>query len=515
MERAIQRSRLDGERRPVNAASTAEMVARWAAQTPDAPAIIHGARTLGFGEVLARAALVADRLAEAGVGEGDRVALWVDRTPDVLCAGLGIWLARCAYVPIDPSYPHDRVRAILDAATPALLVHDGDAPGRRPPDTARPFDVAQALAAEDRRRPERPRLPESGDAAYVIFTSGSTGVPKGVVVEHASVVNYVTWCGSRIAASGSGAPLFGNMGFDHAVTPWWVPLAHGRPVELIAGTWDQAALWAPRADRWSFLKMTPSHARLFERLAEPDYGAVTESLMLGGELLRPELIEQLAERLAGVRILNHYGPTETTVGCCVREFTADDVPGTLSVPIGRPVWNARAYVVDDELRLVRPGEPGELVMAGASIARGYLHADERQRFIDEGEVESGEPGGRAYRTGDVVELLPEGELGFLGRVDDQFNIGGYRIEREELRRHALSVPGISEAAFEVVEGDVDVVRATVVADPGADCDEVARAVRRTMREALPAAVVPKAVDVVDRLTVNANGKLDLRVADRA
>ncbi len=491
------------------------MVARWAARAPDAPAIVHGELTIGFAGLLDCAERIADRLTEAGVGPGDRVALWADRTPNVVCAGLGIWLARCAYVPIDPSYPHDRVRMILDAADPALLAYDGDAPGKAPPETARSFDIAEALEAEDRRAPGPPQLPERDDAAYVIFTSGSTGVPKGVVVEHGSVANYVAWAGAAMVRSGSGAPLFGNMGFDHSVTPWWVPLAHGKPVEVIAGTWDQAALFAPRAERWSFLKLTPSHARLFERLSQPDYRAVAECLMLGGELLRPELIAQIGERLAGVRIINHYGPTETTVGCVTREFMAGDVPGDVSVPIGRPVWNARAYVVDEELRLVRPGEPGELVMAGASIARGYLQADERERFIDESEVEGAEAGGRAYRTGDIVELLPSGELSCLGRFDDQLSVGGFRTEREELRRHALSVPGITEAAFEVVPGDVEVVRATVVADPGVDRHEVARALRRRMRESLPAAVVPKSVDVVDRLTVNSHGKLDLRAAERA
>lgn len=487
-------------------------MARWAARTPDAPAIVHGELTVGFHDFYERAVRIAGRLTELGVGPGDRIALWADRTPNVLYAALGAWFAGAAYVPIDPTYPHDRVRTILELGDAAVLAYDGDASGKSPPEAAGSLDIVEAL--EPRGPDPRPRAPDAADAAYVIFTSGSTGVPKGVVVEHRSLANYVSWCGSVVAGSGAGAPLFGSMGFDHTVTSWWVPLAHGKPVEIVAGTWDQAALFAPRSERWSFMKVTPSHARLFERLSQADYGAVTERLLFGGEMLRPELLEELADRLVDVRLVNHYGPTEATVGCCWNEFALDDVRGLRSVPIGRPVWNSRAYVVDDRLRAVGPGEPGQLVIAGAAVARGYLHGD-GDRFIDESELEEGEPGGRAYCTGDVVELLPDGNLTFLGRVDDQLNVGGHRVERAELRRHALAVPGISEAAFDVVEGDVDVVRATVVAEPGVDPADAAKAVRRALRETLPAAVVPKFVDVVDELAVNTHGKLDLSGAGRA
>jgi len=480
------------------------MVAAWAHRTPNAPALCQGEVAVGFRDLYNRALCVADRLTKLGIAPGDRVALWGQRTPGVVCAALGTWFAGAAYVPIDPTYPRNRVRTILQLADPAVLAYDGEGDSPPPPDTGASLDVAHDLEP----RASRPRLSEASDTAYVIFTSGSTGVPRGVVVEHRSLANYVTWCGAIAAGSGSGAPLFGSMGFDHTVTSWWVPLAHGKPVEIIAGTWDQAALFAPRSRRWSFMKVTPSHARLFERLSQADYGAVTERLLCGGEMLRPELLEQLGDRLAGVRLVNHYGPTEATVGCCWKEFRLDDVRGRSSVPIGRPIWNTRAYVVDEDLRAVAAGASGQLVVAGAAVARGYLHGD-GGRFVDESEVEGGEPGGRAYCTGDVVEQLPDGDLTFLGRIDDQLNVGGHRIEREELRRHALAVPGIAEAAFRVVEGAVDAVHATVVAEPGAEPSDVARAVRRALRATLPPAVVPKSVEVVDRLAVNSHGKLDL------
>ncbi len=481
------------------------MVAFWAQRTPDAPAIRDGETVICFSDLCGCALGVAARLQQLGIGPDDRVALWAQRTPAMISAALGTWLAGAAYVPIDPTYPQDRVRTILRFAQPATLAYDGKGGGPAPPDTSALLDVSHEHATGVVRRHVPPG---AADAAYVMFTSGSTGVPRGVVVEHRSLANYVAWCGAIVAGSGSGAPLFGSMGFDHTVTSWWVPLAHGKPVELVAGTWDQAALFTPRSKRWSFMKVTPSHARLFERLSQGDYGAVTERLLFGGEMLREDLLEQLRERLADVRLINHYGPTEATVGCCWKEFGLHDLHGRASVPIGRPVWNTRAYVLDEDLRAVGAGESGQLVVAGAAVARGYLDGD-GGRFLDEAELEGGEPGGRAYRTSDVVELLPDGDLVFLGRLDDQLNVGGYRIEREELRRHALAVPGIAEATFHVVEGDVDAVHASVVAKPGTDSDEVTRALRRALREALPSAVVPKTVAVVDDLALNTHGKLDL------
>jgi D-alanine--poly(phosphoribitol) ligase subunit 1 len=480
------------------------MVASWAQRTPDALAIRDGEMAISFHDLCASALRFAAQLEHLGIGPGDRVALWAQRTPAMVSAALGTWLAGGAYVPIDPTYPQSRVRTILRFAQPAALAYDGRSGGPAPPDTGALLDVSHEHATGVARR----HVPGAADVAYVMFTSGSTGVPRGVVVEHRSLANYVAWCGSLVAGSGSGAPLFGSMGFDHTVTSWWVPLAHGKPVEMIAGTWDQAALFASRSERWSFMKVTPSHARLFERLSQGDYGAVTERLLFGGEMLREELLEHLRERLVGVKLINHYGPTEATVGCCWKEFGLHDLRGSGSVPIGRPVWNTQAYVLDEELRAVAVGEPGQLVVAGAAVARGYLDGD-GERFFEGSEFEGGEAGERAYCTGDVVELLPDGDLVFLGRLDDQLNVGGYRIEREELRRHALAVTGIAEATFHVVEADVDAVHATIVTKPGTDADEVTLALRRALREALPSAVVPKTVAVVDRLTLNAHGKLDV------
>lgn len=498
---------LSGLARPLPGDSIVALVHERAAATPEALAVESPRERLGYRELVERSAGIAALLAEAGVGPGDRVALWACRSAWMAAAALAVMELRAAYVPIDPTYPEERVTAILAGASPAVLLRDGGDPSPLPPQGgAVPIlDVteARALARAPGREPARP-----DDVAYIIFTSGSTGAPKGVMVEQRSLVNYVAWCQHAMGPVGAGAPLFASMAFDHVITCLWVPLCTGTPVVLVPTLWDQAVLVAKRPERYTFLKITPSHVRFFERMGQPDYAALTYLLMFGGERLDPGLLDRLGERIRGIRLMNHYGPTEATVGCCFHEFDVASVRSLPSVPIGRPVWNSRAYVVDEQLRSVAPGQPGELVIAGRCVARGYLgRPDETAlRWLDEREL-GGPAGERAYRTGDVVEQLPSGALVYLGRRDDQIKIAGHRIELGEVRRHALAVPGVEDAAFQVVPGDVEALEAFVVAqqpDPA-----LPGRLQEALGRVLPAAAVPRSVQVVRALAFNAHGKLDL------
>ncbi|MFB6887864.1 amino acid adenylation domain-containing protein [Kitasatospora sp. NPDC056327] len=507
---------LAGPVRPVAADSVVGLVHRHARERPDAPALIHGPETWSFGRLWRRTLELAAGLAEAGVTEGGRVVLWADRSPSVVAAALAVMALRAAYVPVDPAFPAQRVEAVVAGSDPVLLLHDGAADTIQPP----PLPVARLDVAElpAPRAVPLPEPPRAGDIAYVIFTSGSTGVPKGVLVEHGSLVNYALWCaamtGLADGAAGpgeGGSPLFGSLGFDHAVTSLWPALAVGRPVTLLAGVWDQRTLFAARPRPYTLLKVTPSHLRFFERTARPAYHGATRLLMFGGEALDPALIASAGERLAGVRLMNHYGPTEATVGCCFNEFDPEAVRGLPSVPIGRPIWNTRAYLVDEQLRPARPGRPAELVIAGAGVAAGYLGRPAGDPFLDEAEL--GGPAGRAYRTGDRVELLPDGTLLYLGRADSQLKVSGYRVELGELRRHALAVPGVGDVAFDIVAGAVESLEAYLVLDgAGAvrtDGETAVREVRRALAAALPPALVPRRVLAVPELVLNVNGKCDI------
>ncbi|MEV1025791.1 amino acid adenylation domain-containing protein [Streptomyces sp. NPDC050264] len=500
-------SSVSGAVRPVADASVVHMIARHARTRPDAVAVRSAQQTYTYSALWHRTLVVAAALEEAGVGAGDRVALIAARTPDTVVGALAVMALGAAYVPIDPEHPGERTAAVLAGSAPSALLHAGSGTADLPAPRIPFLDIADL---PDANAPDRlAALPGPEDIAYVVFTSGSTGTPKGVRVPHASLANYVSWCGELVGGDGTGSPLFGSLGFDLAMTSLWVPLAQGRTVVTVAGLWDQQTLFGERPRPYTFVKMTPSHARFFDVLAEPPrYDRVTRLLMFGGEGLDPALIASLGDRLDGVRLVNHYGPTETTIGSCAFSFDRTTVPSTPTVPIGRPAWNTRAYVVDDQLRPVPRGSAGELVIAGRAVAAGYLGPQPSgNRFIDEAEL--GGPAGRAYRTGDVVELRPDGTLLYLGRGDDQLKVNGHRVELGELRHHVLSVPGVADAAFDIVRGPVDTLELFVRPTGAGGPADLATVVRSALARVLPSALVPEDVYAVPEIVVNANGKCDV------
>jgi amino acid adenylation domain-containing protein len=492
---------ISGERHRLTTSSIVELMHTHALATPAATALEYGTATWSYRRLWDRVLAVADALHETGVRPEDRVVVVAHRTPDTVAAAIAVMALRAACVLIDPQHPEERISAVLAQARPAAVVGDGPLPFR--PSGAPGIDLTgvPTVAAP-------PRRPPSGhDIAYIVFTSGSTGAPKGVRIAHRSLLNYVSWCGSLVGASGIGSALFGSLGFDLALTSLWVPLAMGRRVVLTRGLWDQRALFGRRTEGYTFLKMTPSHARFLEQLAElPDYASTTDLLMFGGEALDPALIAGLGRRAP--RMINHYGPTETTVGCCAFAFDRATVPDLPTVPIGRPAWNTDAHVLDDRLRPVPPGVPGELVIAGQGVAAGYL-GQTSDRFLDAPEF-----GGRAYRTGDIVEVVEVAGrpvLLYLGRQDDQLKVSGHRIELGELRHHVLAAGDVAGVAFHVVREEVDGLEAFVVpADPAADRGELAQAVEAALRRAVPEALVPQRIHVVPRLVLNGNGKCDIQ-----
>jgi amino acid adenylation domain-containing protein len=495
---------LAGPVRPLPARSVPELIHFWARTGPQRPALTGPAGTTTFGELWSQATGTALLLAEAGVEPGDTVAVWAARTPGTVVAALAVMLCGAAYVPIEPSHPDGRCQAVIDAATPRLLLADPRSPVEPPAGLA----VARAALAETPARgggARRP-FPRAGDLAYVVFTSGSTGEPKGVMIEHRSLVNYVSWCADVVGPAGYGTPLIASLGFDLALTSLWPQLARGGPVLVCGGVWDQKVIFGWQREPFSYAKVTPSMMRFFERTARPDYTAFAELLIIGGEILEPQFARDIADRAAGVRLINHYGPAEATIGCCYHEFTSRSIPSLPSIPIGRPVWNTRAYVAGESLEPVGAGQPGELVIAGPGVARGYLNGDPGGAFVDEADL-GGQPG-RAYRTGDYVELLASGALLFLGRRDDQFKVSGHRVTLAELRRVALRAAGAADVAFHVVTGGQERLAAFVVpADPGAAPGLAAR-VRVELGALFPAAVVPTRVDVVPEIVMSPNGKCD-------
>jgi amino acid adenylation domain-containing protein len=474
---------------------------------PGAVAIESDGSVTTFGALWRRSLVIAAALREMGVRQGELVGVVARRTPESIAAMVAVMAVGAAYAPIDPTNPAGRVRLILQQVDPRFVLWDGtgDAdctfgyPGVDTSALPEPSPAAVAGAC---------REPRPEDVAYVVFTSGSTGLPKGVQVEHHCLVNYLGWAEGHVlpAAGGAACPVFASMSFDLALTTLWVPLAHGRTIVLLESSWTYAGLVARRARPYDFVKATPSHFRLFERMLRPDYRAVARRLMIGGEPLEPALLKAMGERLDGVPVVNPYGPTETTIGCFAHRSEVRDLPDLPTVPIGSPAWNTGAYVLDERGEPAPVGGHGELVVAGEGIARGYLTGD-GGRFLDDPAF-----GGRAYRTGDIVEVLPGGLLLHLGRADGQLKVNGHRFEEAELRRHALTLPRVADAAFDIIRGGtLDLVEAFVVFDRlGSGPVPSEREIRSGLATLLPPELVPRRVHVVPEIQVNANGKRDVR-----
>ncbi len=496
-------------------------IANHARTRPDAPALISGADQPPetYAELWDHASRLAVSLADAGVGKGDQVAVWATRSEPVVAAAVAAMGLGAAYLPIDPTYPAARVRRILEVGKPRVMVcADPDALVGSLPKGVPALDVHAGPTSAPALDPvTAPR-----DVAYTVFTTGSTGLPKGVLVGQRALWNYLGWARELTSFEADDAtPCFASLGFDHAVTCLWLPLMAGGAVQLVPDSWDPRPWLAPRERPFAFIKITPSHVRLFERIAHPDFRAVTRCVMFGGERLDAALVASLGDRLDGVRLLNHYGPTEATVGCTAYRFDRASVPAEGALPIGLPCWNSRAYVVDEDLRPLPAGEEGELVLAGACVADGYLGgADaDRARFLDEAAISGaqGPPESRAYRTGDRTSIA-DGVLHYRGRLDEQVKVRGHRIEIQEVHDLAVAVAGVHQAAVAVKKeglGDLELfvvpdhpAEGTGAAKTTPDRAKLVAAVLEHLRAFLPAAAVPRTVWVVPQLVTNAHGKWD-------
>ena len=505
---------LAGKAAELPAGTLVDLVAGHVASRPDATAVAGDGPVQTYAELWRHAGRMAAVLADAGVGPGDQVAIWATRTAPVVAAALGVMALGAAYIPIDPTYPAARVRRILEVGRPKVMVcADPNALAGSLPRGVATVDTHEG----PREGADLAPVADQDQIAYTVFTSGSTGLPKGVLVGHRALVNYLGWARELTGFEPEDStPLFASLGFDHAVTCLWLPLMVGGSVQLVADSWDPRPWITPRDHPFAFVKITPSHVRLFERIARPDYRAITRTVMFGGERLDAELVASLGDRLDGVRLLNHYGPTEATVGCTAYPFerasVAEDADVTGVLPIGTPVWNSRAYVVGEDLAPVPLGGDGELVLVGDCVAAGYLGGDDedRSRFFDGSQIAAGESA-RAYRTGDLCTVR-DGTLHYLGRLDEQVKVGGYRIEIQEVRSLVLSVPGVAHAAVTVAPtgaGGMARLELFVVAAEGAGADLVTRVLER-LRAELPSAAVPERVHLVPNLVVNAHGKWDVQ-----
>lgn len=490
---------------PPDFATVPEGVAAWAVDRPDAVAVSSDGTDVTYRELDRAADRVAAALRARGVGPGTRVGVCLPRSAELVVVLLGVLKAGAAYVPMDPEHPADRLRHIAaDADLTAIVAADPIPAGRDTP-TLRPADLLDGggtTAVPQRAGPD--------DPAYVIYTSGSTGRPKGVVVPHRNVVSLLAATRDRFAFGPDDTwTLFHSAAFDFSVWEIWGCLTTGGRLvvvpSLVARSPDEFADLL-RRERVTVLNQTPT---AFGQLAGADVrGLALRLVVFGGEPLDTRTLTGWFDRVpeSACRLVNMFGITETTVHVTAEELGRRSALDA-SRSVGRPLPGWSVVVRDARGRVVPVGVPGEIVVGGAGVARGYHGRPDltAQRFRD-----------GAYRSGDLGRLRPDGGLDHLGRLDDQVSVRGHRVEPGEITAVLLEDPLVTAAAVTAEEHPEDGTRlhAFVVAPEGVDPLEVRRRAART----LPHYMLPATVTRVPRLPSTGNGKLDvaaLRALPRA
>ena len=503
-----------------------------AREAPERIALSTPKEPISYGELDTRSDRLASHLVKLGVGPDILVGLCARRSPEAIVGMLGILKAGGAYVPIDPSYPAERIGYLLADCAAPIVVAAKDASevigGRHAAVVWIERDeVAVGPGARELDRGKRPSEAAGGNLAYVIYTSGSTGKPKGVTVEHRNVVRLFeqtapwfhfdhrdTWA------------LFHSLSFDFSVWEIWRALLYGGRLVLLPETTARSPallISLLRSEQVTVLNQTPSafHQLLTVMCSGKDgecstLGLALRLVIFGGERLQPQMLAPWIERHGDRRpaLVNMYGITETTVHCTHRRITAADLEPNGVSPIGVPIPDLRLYLLDGNGKPVPDGVPGEMYIAGGGVARGYLNRPEltAQRFVP---AAAGLGEERLYRSGDRVVRLPGGELAYLGRMDDQLKVRGYRIEPGEIEHCLSQLPDVARVVVvprDFGDGDMRLV-AYLLPAPRLPTSEragrqLATAAERHAQAKLPRHLRPSVYKVVSKIPITPQGKVD-------
>jgi myxalamid-type nonribosomal peptide synthetase MxaA len=493
------------------AARLHELFEAQAARTPDALALVHGDQRLSYLDLNARANRLAHALGARGVGPEDRVALCLERSPELAVGILGILKAGGAYVPLDPAYPKARLAAALADSGAVLLVTEERLAAALP--TGIPALLLDRDASDLAGRPDHdpPPVGDAENPAYVIYTSGSTGTPKGVVVSHRNAVHSTLARHAWYPEPVRGFLLLSSVAFDSSVAGIFWTLSQGGALCLPAEDRyrDVLALAGLIArERLTHLLCLPSlHALLLEYAAAGRLASLRAAIV-AGEACSPAVVAKHRERLPHARLYNEYGPTEASVWCTACRLDGPAADPARPVPIGRPIPNTQVYLLDARLNPVPVGVPGELYVGGEGVTRGYLHRPEltAERFVPNPWAEPA--GGRLYRTGDWCRHRADGEIEFLGRVDHQVKLRGFRIEPGEIEARLRRHPGVLDAAVVVRADTPGLERLVAYVASTEEPPPAPESLRNFVAETLPDYMVPAACVVLDRLPLTPNGKLD-------
>lgn len=485
---------------------------------PDRTAVVCEANRLSYLELDRRANVLAGQLRGLGVGRGCLVGLCVDRSIEMVVGILGVLKAGAAYVPLDMSYPSQRLAAMIADCDASVLL------GQRRHEAIlaqfqRPVLMLDEDAGEGVPRPAVAQALDASDPAYVIYTSGTTGVPKGVVVSHASVANLLGHFDSLapLQAPWNGS-LWSSINFDVSVYEIFSPLCAGGCLHIVPEMHrldpERLFAWMAQCGIHSTYLYAGYLEAYGEYLARSSSNSALRRMLVGVEPISSDHLNSIASHISALQIVNGYGPTEATVCCTTLRFEASPQAPARRVPIGRAVAGAELYVMNASGQPVLPGALGELFVGGAGLAIGYLNNPDltRERFV---EVSVGATTRRLYRTGDVVRCLPSGDLEFIGRADEQIKIRGFRIEPGEIEVRLCELEEVSDATVLALGEGIDkrivafvVPRRGLAAAQDAEGLALVDRIRHGLKAFLPDYMVPADIVLLDVIPMTANGKVD-------
>lgn len=474
-----------------------------AEKTPELAAVVSGNDKLTYRELNEKSNQLARYLRDKGVKEDTIVAIMAERSPEMVVGIMGILKAGGAYLPIDPDYPEERIKYMLEDSGAAIILVD------HKQDLGTLHQEAVELTGDFSSYPaDNLELAGNTDSlAYIIYTSGSTGKPKGVMIRQRGLVNYITWA-ARVYVQGEQLDfaLYSSIAFDLTVTSIFTPLISGNRVIVYHHSRDGEPLIRKvfRDQKAGIVKLTPSHLSLVKDMGAS--GSSIKRLIVGGEDLKTELAKEITERFHhNIEIYNEYGPTETVVGCMIYQYDAGR-DRQVSVPIGKPTSNVQLYILDERQEVQPVGIAGELYISGDGVAKGYLNKPEltSEKFLPNPFL----PGERMYRTGDLARMRPDGHIEYLGRIDHQVKIRGYRIELGEIEHQLLRHSDIKEAAVaaKTDQSNDQVLCAYVVSERDITQEDI----KAFLVKELPEYMVPSYLLKLDELPLTPNGKVDLK-----
>jgi amino acid adenylation domain-containing protein len=481
-----------------------DLLLRTVREHPSAPAVSDGEQVMDYAEVLRRARFLAGQLAARGAGPDQRIAVYMPRTAATVAAVMGVLLAGAAYLPVDDQYPAGRRDQLLREGRTGMAV---TAPGWASRLSGHDIPVLEwdGMAPVDAHEPASPQV-HPASAAAVLFTSGSTGTPKGVVLEHRQVAAFAADPAIPAVGPGDRVAQAASISFDTFTFEVWRTVAGGAEIAVIPAMSDLIGMDIQRQLRRRRITAMLAPATALNHIVRYDREAFSSLRLLcsGGDVLLPRTTSEL--RAGGFRgaLLNLYGPTEGTVACTAYPIAADGEDAT-TVPIGFPMEQARLYVLGDQLDPVPPGAPGELYLAGAGVSRGYLHRPglSAGAFVADPFAADGQ---RMYKTGDRVVAREDGALEFLGRIDSQVKVSGYRVEPGEVERRLCDQPEVQSAA--VLAADSAEGRRLVAFIVATESGFLLRELRTRLATELPRYMVPAEFVVIDQMPMDAHGKRD-------